>query len=405
MTDEMTFAIDGVTYTACRQDAGWELTLRRSLVPVRHEGDLDLLAHQQDGLVPCRVTCEEDSITLCLSPVTGSVPWVEVLRRPRADVLRSLMNAGDCARLLDRGYTVVLDPGNLMVDRNLRVQMMYRGLAGVMPPQAMDAASVLRQYQALAISAFSAKASFAELVEGAMTLRRGNEYEQRVLSCQSVDQLVDYLAELYDETAAHDDVTLVRVNRRAHTVFKHATIWLAVVAVVACAAAVRTTFVTAPFQERLLTADMHYVKHDFDAVIETLTPVAVGDLPVTQRFELASSYLRSANLTEDQKASVENTLSITGDEAVLTYWVQIGRGRLDDALDNAKGLNDVDLILYAITLLQEQVGADTSLSGTERETRLDELQTEYDKYFETRTTAVAEGSAQADDAATTSGEG
>lgn len=405
MTDEMTFAIDGVPYTAYRQDAEWELSLRRSLVPVRNEGDLDLLAHHQDGLVPCRVSCEEDSVTLHLRPVAGSVPWSQVVRNPRAEVLRALMNVGDCTRLLDRGYAVVLDPGNLMADRNLRVQMMYRGLAGVMPPRTMDIAYVLRQYQALAISAFSTKASFVDLVEGAMDLRRGNDYEQRVLACGSVDELVDYLAELYDETSARDTASLVRVNRRAHTLFKHASIWLAVVAVVASVAAVRTTFVTAPFQERLLTADMHYVKHDFDAVIETLAPVSIDDLPVTQRYELASSYLRGANLTEDQKDSVENTLSITGDEAVLSYWVQIGRGQLDDALDNAKGLNDVDLILYAITLLQEQVGADTSLTGTERETRLDELQTEYDKYFETRSTAVAEGSAQADAAPTAASEG
>lgn len=395
MAAETTFDIDGVNYTVDRREPEWELTLRRSLVPVRHEVDLDLLAHEEDGLLPCRISTTADSVTLHLTPEPGLIDWSAVLNRPRADVLRALINVADCARLVDRGYAVVLHPANLVLDRNLRPRLLYRGLAGVMPPQAMGADQVLRQYQALAIAAFSSRTSYDELVTGALVLRRASAFDRRVLDCGSVAELRDYLIERYDEVTARDDATLVRVTRRSYRVFRHATIWLAVIAVVAVAATVRTTFVAQPFQERLLTADMHYVKLDHDGVIETLSSVPVDRLPATQRYELAISYLRSANLSEDQKAAVQNTLSITGDEAVLTYWVQIGRGQLEEALDNAKGLNDTDLILYAITLLQEQVGADPSLSGTDREARLKELQGQYDEYWEVRNAAVEDGSTDA----------
>lgn len=397
MGSEIQFQFEDVPFVIDTSGDEWTLVLRRSLAPVRDTAELDVLAHAHDALMPCRVTCEDDSITLHLTPGSGVVEWAEVLHRPRADQLRALLNVGACAELVDRGYAVLLHPSNLVVDRNLRPRLAYRGLGGLMPPLATDEAHLLRQYQALVLSTFDPKTSFTEVVDGAMKLKRSNDLEKRVTAAASVAELIGYLTELYDETAAADAENLVRVKRRSHTVFKHSAVWLGVIAVVTGTLAGYFTFVRAPFDQRMLEANTQFIAMDFEGVIETLRPVPEERLPLTQRYTLAYSYLRGTNLSGDQQAAIENNLSLNSDPQFLTYWVEIGRGDIEDALDRARGLNDVDLILYALTLRQEQIKGDPKLSGTERETQLAELQSEYDTYLEARSTAVAEGTAGVSD--------
>ncbi|HEY0186385.1 MAG TPA: type VII secretion protein EssB [Cellulomonas sp.] len=371
----------------------WTLPLRRSLLRIRDEAELDLIAHEQDTLMPCRLTWQEDQVTLHLTPGAGTVGWDDVVRRPRVDRLRALINIGETVRLLDRGYVVLLHPENLVVDRNLRPRLAYRGLLGTMPPLDFDAGQLLRQYQALVLSTVDPGTSFDELVDGALTLRRATGFERSVLAAGSIEELVACLAGQYETVAQGDAARLVRVSRRTHRVLRHAVVWLAVVAVAAGAATAYSVFVRTPFTDRMLAADTQFIRSDYDGVIETLRPVGVDDLPATQRYELAASYLRGTNLTEEQKAAVAGTLSLSSDTETLTYWIQVGRGDLDEALDTAKGLNEVDLVLYALTMLQEQVAQDTSLSGTKRQERLDELQSEYDTSLENRTAAVDGGAA------------
>jgi type VII secretion protein EssB len=387
MTDP-TLTLDGASYPLVQSGQEWRVALRRSAVHVRDEAELDLLAHPHPALMPCRVTCEEDAVTLHLEPVPGAIGWDELVRRPRSEVLRALINVGDCRELVDRGYGVLLQPANLQFDRNLRPVLAYRGVAGAMPPRETGPDHLLRQHRALVICAFDSSASFEQLVDGALETRRTSGLERAALAAASSEELVGHLVGLYEETTARQESRTVRVDRHRHLALKHATIWLGVLALGCGALAVYDTFVRAPFQERMLSADTHFVQRDYDGVIETLLPVPEERLPLTQRYELAASYLRGASLTDEQKSAIENTLAISAEPAVLTYWVQIGRGDLDDALDTAKGLDDVDLILYALTLQQEQVAADPGLSGSDRETKLEELQTAYDRYLEQRTAAL-----------------
>ncbi len=395
--DEVRLELDGVPCVLETGGDEWRLVLRHSLVPVRHRAELDLLAHDDDSLLPCRVSDGEDEVTLHLAPGEGMVEWAQVTRMPRADRLRALANVRACVTLADRGYAVLLDPGNLLVDRNLRPRLAYRGIAGVMPPRGDGPRHLLRQYQALVLATMDRGQSFTELVDGTLTLRRANAFERAVVAAGSVDELVDYLTRLYDETAADDRARLVRVSRRAHAGFRHAAVWLGVLALGTTAVAGYALFVQAPFDARMLEADSRYVAGDYEGVIETLRPVDQERLPLTQRFALATSYLRNANLSEAQRAAVENGLSLSSERDFLSYWVQVGRGELEDALDRAKGLDDVDLVLYALTLLQEQVRADGALSGSEREARLDDLQSEYDRYLQARDSAV-DGGADGEDA-------
>lgn|GEM_PF-3088844 len=396
MGPETTIELEGVPYVLDTSGDEWSLTLPRSLAPVRVPAELDLLTHPHDHLLPCRVTEADDTITLHLTPGPGTRRWADLADLPLAERLRALIDVAGCAALVDRGYSVLLDPANLTVDRNLRARLAYRGLAGTMPPQDVDGRHLLRQLQALVLCTFHPRASFGALVAGGATLRRASAFERSVLAAGTVEELVDRVTQAHDEAAAADEASLVRVGRRSHAAFRHAAIWLGVLALATGSAAGHALLVRAPFDEQMLEASTRFIAADHAGVVETLRSVPEDRLPPAQRYALAASYLQGVNLSAAQRTTIENGLSLSSERDFLTYWIDIGRGDLDDALDRARGLDDVDLVLYALTLLQEQVREDPGLGGAEREERLAELQGQYDRYLDARSAALDDGGDVAD---------
>ena len=63
----------------------------------------------------------------------------------------------------------------------------------------------------------------------------------------------------------------------------------------------------------------------------------------------------------------------------LNYWIYLGRGDLEKALDVAQNIGDTQLILHAYTNLYEKVKADTKMSGSDKQKKLNEYEKEISK--------------------------
>ena len=142
--------------------------------------------------------------------------------------------------------------------------------------------------------------------------------------------------------------------------------------------------------ETLLAADEAFVKVDYSGVIDKLDKINREDLPYTQKYELAYSYIQGFDFSDEQKAVILNNVTLKSDELYLDYWISIGRGQVDDSIDTAKRLDDADLILYALLEKREQVRENKNLSGSEREELLSEIDTEYQKYWDMRSSLLEE---------------
>lgn len=143
-------------------------------------------------------------------------------------------------------------------------------------------------------------------------------------------------------------------------------------------------FFQAPFKEKLLQADTAYLKVDYTGVIDELEGVAPSSLPMTQKYELATSYLQGLNFSEDQKKVILNNVTLKSDSLYLHYWVYIGRHDFTQALDTAKRIDDSDLIIYALRKEIKATRDNEKLSGEQREKKLSELEGEYKKYWDAR---------------------
>lgn len=141
-------------------------------------------------------------------------------------------------------------------------------------------------------------------------------------------------------------------------------------------------FYVVPKQDKIIQAETSYIAKDYTAVVEGLKSEAPNSLPKGVQYTLAASSLELDNLTQEQKEAVSRNLSQKSSENTLSYWIYIGRGELEKALDIAQNIGDIQYILHAYTKLYDQVNTDSTMSGAKKRELLEKYQKEIDKLQE-----------------------
>lgn len=128
-----------------------------------------------------------------------------------------------------------------------------------------------------------------------------------------------------------------------------------------------------PYQDAVIEANKSYLKINYSGVIEAFRDTDASRFSVYDKYILAYSYVQSENLTEEQKKNITSALSLETNEKVLDYWIALGRLDVSEAENIAQQVSDNDLLLYAYLKEKNMLEADTSVSGEEKASRLDEL--------------------------------
>jgi type VII secretion protein EssB len=383
-TNEVTITLEKQSYLFQKNAADWTLSMRKSEVQVADKKDLAILTVQNSLFMETTIDWQEDAVIFHYQIPQATLSFTQLQQAPRQDQLRAMMNIAQMKELLTLPITFFLHPDNLVFDYNLLPKIAYRGLAGKMPPTVTNEELLLRQYKCLIIALFEPNQSFTDLYEGQLEIKKGSEFIQTILQKNDFEELQAYLAEQYGQTLETEQKTMQRVAKTKFKVMKHLSIWMSVLAVVLAIPLMYLLFFQMPFQNRMQTTDTAFLKNDYEAVISQLEPVKTKKIPFTQKYELAYSFVQGKELNERQKKVILNHITLRSDEKYLDYWIENGRGNLDEALDIARNLRDSDLILYGITQKIEQIRNDTKLSGTEKENQVNQLEEDYKKYDEKR---------------------
>lgn len=381
---ETAIVLEKQTYNYKKTAKEWSLTLRKSEVQVPEEKDLALLKISNPLLLAMTINWEEDAVAFSYDIPAETISFKELKQQSKADKLRAMANTETISDLLELPFTFFIHPENLLFDHNLLPKIAYRGLAGKMPPTETNTAVLLRQYKCLIISLFEEKADFTTLYEGQLEIKKGSSFIQTILKAESFTEIQDYLLENYKQTVETTKETTRQVAKSKFLLMKQLSIWMPIVVAILIVPLVYLLFFQLPFKERMQEADTAFLKNDYEAVITKLEPVKTNSLPFTQKYVLSFSFVQGKQLNDQQKKVVLNNITLRSNEAYLDYWIENGRGNLDEALDIAKKLEESDLIIYGITEKIEQVRNDTKLSGTKREEQIDALEKDYQKYNEKR---------------------
>lgn len=388
---EVTITLEKQTYLYKKAADSWELSMRKSEVQVPEKKDLALINVENPLLMETTIDWQEDAITFTYNLPKEASSFEELRSSSKQDKLRAMMNIAEMKNLLALPLTFFIHPENIVFDYNLSPKLAYRGLAGTMPPTMTNEELLLRQYKCLIIDLFEKGQNFTNLYEGQLEIKKGSEFIQTIIKKESFEEIHDYLLLNFNQTIEKEQKTTKRVAKSKYQVMKQLSIWMPVLAVILAVPLVYLLFFQLPFQERMQDTDTAYLKNDYEAVITQLEPVKTAKIPFTQKYELSYSFVQGKELNEQQKKVILNNITLRSDENYLDYWIENGRGNLDEALDIAKNLEDSDLILYGLTQKIEQVRNDTKLSGTDKESQITTLEGDYKKYDEKRAESLAAG--------------
>lgn len=371
-----------------KNETNWQLSLKRSDVASQDLRELLLLDLHHPLFLEQAMVADEDSVTFTYELESHGLSYEELKTRTISERIRLALNVFALEAALDLPVTFLLHPANLFITKDAQAKIAYRSVPGIMTPQSLSAEDFLRQAKCFAVTLFS-DLDFMDLYNGSLELETLPDFLNELRQTKDLATGVAVLEKYYLEKSAQEKADLVLVPSRRHRVFKLATIWLTVSVVLLFIPLIYLIFLQNPFKEKLLQADTAFIKVDYSGVITELEGIAPSSLPNTQKYELAYSYIQGLEFSSDQKKVILNNVTLKSDDLYLTYWIQIGRNSFEDALDTAKRINDSDLILYALTQEIKQVREDDKLSGKDREAKLESLENEYKKYWDSRSELLA----------------
>ncbi|HFU3845831.1 TPA: type VII secretion protein EssB [Streptococcus suis] len=390
---EETFVFGGQEFVFLKGDKEWHLDVKRSDVATQELSDLLLLDLHHPQFLQQEMTVDEDTVHFTYHLDAFGQTFEDMKEKEVSEKLRLSLNVLELKQALKLPITFFVHPSSVFITKDGRAKLAYRAIPEKMVPQTLDATDLLKQLKSYILALFT-EHDFMDLYNGALDVVPVPEFLDTIRKAEDMDSLEGLLQGYFQDKLEEEKATLTRVSRSKHRLYRYATIWLSALAGLLVLPLIYLVFMHNPFKEKMLDADTAFIKVDYPGVISELERVEVSSLPYTQKYTLAYAYIQGFDLSNEQRSVILNNVTLKSDEQYLDYWIEIGRGNSQEALDLAKRLDDSDLILYALYQQMEQVRENTTLSGEERETSLDELKAEYQKYWDTRTTILNEDGSQ-----------
>ncbi|MBV7509287.1 type VII secretion protein EssB [Bacillus sp. sid0103] len=378
--NEISIQWESITYKFLILNNSWQLNLPKSQTRVKDVRQLALINNDSDLFVPAMVEEGDDMFTFSFEVDPRANTWEDVQKLNRKDKLRLLCNLARFKKILTTRMTFFLHPNNLIFDDNLLPSIVFRGIRELIPPYELNEEKLLLQYKCLIVALFSKKYTFDELYSGSLKNAKDTPFERHVGELDDFDTLIKFLEEQYIKDKIELEKTMVHVPAKRFRLFKQLTFIMIALAVILAVPLVYLSFVKTPFQEDLLEADRHFLSLDYGNVINDLEDQTPEKLPDTSKYVLAYSFIKTEKLSDDQKEVILKNISIKSDPNYLLYWIYNGRGDFARTIDLAKYIDDPQLIMYGLIKQIEQAKNDPDLSGTERESKVQKYQEQYNTY-------------------------
>ena len=389
-TQPMAITFGNTEFEYSKTNQHWTVTMTKSAANLKDDQQLAVLKVPETHFLPCTYEVTEDKLIFHYTIERPGYTTKEIQALENTEKLKAVVNLLSIERFSSFPYTFFLHPENIYYDYNLMPSIAYRGIKDQMPPTEMNEAFLLRNLKSYIISLFQTEYSFTDLYEGNLENMTGNEFILHIKNAETFEQLADYLKKIYLQKTQEDKLKYQKVNKKTYNWSRQLSIWFGAALVIALVALVYFVFIRSPFQNRLLEADAYFVQNNYTDVVSTLNSVDHTDLPATQKYMLAYSVVQGQNFNEEQKKVIMNNVSLKSDTNYLDFWVHIGRGNFEDAIDVAKKIGDYDLILYGLVQIREQIVNNPDLTGEEREEQLNHYEGQYDEYTEERNSILDE---------------
>ena len=313
----------------------------------------------------------------------GEISFREAIDRAqtRLDRLLLAQSLAACVRYRGGFEVPLIHPDTVYLSGGL-LRVVHFGLPGMLVPRVFDEAEFLAAVQAMVLQVFRPKLAFDQLLAGAAALR--DRFSTAVQQATSTDDLFAFIDAQVRAEQADVAATRVSVPKRRYFWYRA----LGGVGLVAAVAGGVFSWQTASqnsLQTAVVAAQARFLASDYAGTLSALDGKTVSSLPVSAKYVLAASSVNLHDLTATQKQTILNTISEKSDDVTLNYWIEMGRGEFEQALDAAKNLGDDQQTLLAYTDLYQATKINTHMAGGKKQ----ELLTQYTKAIDELTAKLS----------------
>lgn len=271
-----------------------------------------------------------------------------------------------------------VSPENIVFDQGLVPYFLHYGVSESLPPYETDEEQLWLETKAVIATIVDNKYDFSTYLAHYQT-KELPAIPKAIMLAESYDEIIKIIDEnikkedTYEKTVVHIPESKWKIRRYI--------IWaLTILLIPTLVFGAFALFFKIPETNSYVESNHYFHEQEYSSVIDTLQKYKYKKMPRITQYELASSYIVSESLTEEQRENVNNTITLQSDRNYFLYWIDIGRGDYQEAIDTARVLEDRDLIIYGLLKLRESVKTDQDLSGEEREDELKQIQQEIDEY-------------------------
>ncbi|HZG70411.1 MAG TPA: type VII secretion protein EssB [Chondromyces sp.] len=270
-------------------------------------------------------------------------------------------------------------PENILFNQGFTPFFLHYGLKDSIPPYREDGERLFEETRAMAATVIDSQYSFEEYLRFRETLKL-SAAAQEILSALTLEDL-EAMIRTKIEKVEKEEKSLIHIPKKKWRVQRYLFIAAAIFLIPMFIYTIYSLFFQIPRQEDYVVSGEHFLNQKYSQVVDTLEAYPPEDMPYVVQYELATSYVVHETLSEEQKKNVQNMMTLKTDPQYFLYWIYIGRGLNQEAIDIARTLEDQDLIMFGLIKYREEVKADDQLSGEEKEKELNEIQQELEGYL------------------------
>lgn len=377
---ERTYLERRLEATLTKNNNSYSLLFYREKVKLNYLVEIDLLK-TVDVQIQKDLQLKEDELLITIDPPQSFVSCHHFMKEKNermkwlfAHQLVKKVQTHSISRL-----TLVVCPENIVVDPSCEPYFLHYGVQECIPPYESDSDLLFREVKATVASVIHKKHSFEQYLNLSETLQL-NALTKKIMEAKSLEALsvlINKQIDLIDKT----EKTLISMPKQKWKAQKYVSIGLIILLIPAFIYFCYSVFFHHPKQQAFIDSSEYFLNKEYSEVIHTLDRYKIESMPRIIQYKLATSYVLFEALTEDQKNNVLHTLTLQSDPNYYKYWINIGRGENEEALDIARRIEDRDLILFALLKHREEVKANQRLSGAERQQLVNDLQREIDEYM------------------------
>lgn len=300
-------------------------------------------------------------------------PLKEIKKEGKLFVLAALLDAGTYAKLSET-YSFTLNPENLYYDIHAKIgieqkEKLERG-------RSMD---FLSEYKSLIGFCLQKRYGFEDYRQGGISLLDKNKSLKQIKEAETLEAVIEILQRKYEEVYQEKYFRMSEVKKGAYVGLRVYTLILTILFACLAVYSIYNYEWETKKDKAFIDAYESYLDKDYVAVIDNVSAIDNQYMGRKMKMILSTSYVRTENLTPEQKENILNDISTVATDKIMDYWIYLGREKTAEAENIAKQLSDDEMLLYAYMKELSILKENTNMDGEEKASRISVLEGEIEK--------------------------